>query len=123
VRLLKDSVHCLSSAGQYLYTLTLERLVQLSSAFKMSHVVCSFAMICYELFEGRKPFSEMNATAAARAASLFDRRPPWGKVNRCRDVTTVPPCHVMSSRSNMILQTHLNLQQVLERAMVGSQSM
>lgn len=39
-------------------------------------------MICYELFEGRKPFSEMNATAAARAASLFDRRPPWGKVNR-----------------------------------------
>ena len=44
--------------------------------------VYSFAMICYELFEGRKPFSEMNASAAARAASLFDRRPPWGKLNR-----------------------------------------
>lgn len=44
--------------------------------------VYSFAMICYELFEGRKPFSEMNASAAARAASMFDRRPPWGKMNR-----------------------------------------
>ena len=63
----------------------------------MLHVVCSFAMICYELFEGRKPFSEMNATAAARAASLFDRRPPWGKVNRYGDVMAVLP-HLMSSR-------------------------
>lgn len=42
----------------------------------------SFAMICYELFEGSKPFVQMDAMSAARAASLFDRRPSWGKVNR-----------------------------------------
>ncbi len=42
----------------------------------------SFAMICYELFEGSKPFGQMDAMSAARAASLFDRRPSWGKVNR-----------------------------------------
>ena len=44
--------------------------------------VYSFAMICYELFEGSKPFGQMDAMSAARAASLFDRRPSWGKVNR-----------------------------------------
>ena len=44
--------------------------------------VYSFAMICYELFEGVKPFAQMDAMSAARAASLFDRRPSWGKVNR-----------------------------------------
>ena len=42
----------------------------------------SFAMICYELFEGSKPFGQMDAMSAARAASLFDRRPSWGKLNR-----------------------------------------
>ena len=44
--------------------------------------VYSFAMICYELFEGSKPFVQMDAMSAARAASLFDRRPSWGKLNR-----------------------------------------
>lgn len=44
--------------------------------------VYSFAMICYELFEGRKPFDNMDAMSAARSASLFDRRPSWGKHNR-----------------------------------------
>ena len=39
-------------------------------------------MICYELFEGRKPFDNMDAMSAARSASLFDRRPSWGKHNR-----------------------------------------
>lgn len=54
-------------------------------------------MICYELFEGRKPFSEMNASAAARAASLFDRRPPWGKVNRSVfSIASDRPCLWMS---------------------------
>lgn len=40
-------------------------------------------MICYELFEGRKPFDQMDAMSAARAASLFDRRPSFGKTNKC----------------------------------------
>ena len=45
--------------------------------------VYSFAMICYELFEGRKPFDQMDAMSAARAASLFDRRPSFGRTNKC----------------------------------------
>lgn len=44
--------------------------------------VYSFAMICYELVEGHRPFSGLSASAAARAASEFDRRPPWGRINR-----------------------------------------
>ena len=35
----------------------------------------SFAMICYELFEGHKPFNSMDAMRAAKSASLHDRRP------------------------------------------------
>lgn len=63
-------------------------------------------MICYELFEGRKPFSEMTASAAARAASLFDRRPPWGKANRC-----MPLQHLFrgATRQHMYIKCILRL--------------
>ncbi len=66
-------------------------------------------MICYELFEGRKPFSEMTASAAARAASLFDRRPPWGKANRC-----MPLQHSRCHEAAYVHQMHLTLVNCLQ---------
>lgn len=44
--------------------------------------VYSFAMICYELVEGHRPFAKLSASSAANAASDLDERPPWGRVNK-----------------------------------------
>ncbi len=44
----------------------------------------AFAMIAYELFEGRKPFGNINPIEAARRASMDRVRPDWGKWgNQC----------------------------------------
>ena len=45
--------------------------------------VYAFAMIAYELFEGRKPFGQIHPIEAARRASMDSARPQWGGVNRC----------------------------------------
>jgi len=46
--------------------------------------VYAFAMIAYELFEGRKPFGNINPIEAARRASMDRVRPDWGKWgNQC----------------------------------------
>ena len=44
----------------------------------------AFAMIAYELFEGKKPFGNINPIEAARRASMDRVRPEWGKWgNQC----------------------------------------
>ena len=46
--------------------------------------VYAFAMIAYELFEGKKPFGNINPIEAARRASMDKVRPEWGKWgNQC----------------------------------------
>jgi hypothetical protein len=39
--------------------------------------VYAYAMICYELFSGRKPFGQIHPIEAARRASLDNARPQW----------------------------------------------
>lgn len=51
--------------------------------------VYSFAMICYQLFEGQSPFSGINAISAARQAAMQRSRPafqPLGPGNIVREV-------------------------------------
>lgn len=45
--------------------------------------VYAFAMIAYELFEGRKPFGLVHPIEAARRACMDNIRPKWGPTNRC----------------------------------------
>ncbi|GFR46936.1 hypothetical protein Agub_g8584 [Astrephomene gubernaculifera] len=51
--------------------------------------VYSFAMICFQLFEGMPPYWNMDPIEAARAAALKGLRPQWGVTNRRDQV--VPP--------------------------------
>ncbi|EFJ50688.1 hypothetical protein VOLCADRAFT_88470 [Volvox carteri f. nagariensis] len=51
--------------------------------------VYSFAMICFQLFEGLPPYWNMDPIEAARAAALKGLRPQWGPTNRRDQV--VPP--------------------------------
>ncbi|KAG2500845.1 hypothetical protein HYH03_001606 [Edaphochlamys debaryana] len=44
--------------------------------------VYSFAMICFQLFEGLPPYWNMDPIEAARAAALKGLRPTWGATNR-----------------------------------------
>ncbi|KXZ55947.1 hypothetical protein GPECTOR_2g1498 [Gonium pectorale] len=44
--------------------------------------VYSFAMICFQLFEGLPPYWNMDPIEAARAAALKGLRPQWGPTNR-----------------------------------------
>lgn len=44
--------------------------------------VYAFAMIAYELFEGRKPFGAIHPVEAARRACMDNIRPKWGTTNR-----------------------------------------
>lgn len=44
--------------------------------------VYSFAMICFQLFEGVPPFWNMDPIEAARGAALKNLRPQWGPTNR-----------------------------------------
>lgn len=44
--------------------------------------VYAFAMIAYELFEGRKPFGSIHPVEAARRACMDNIRPKWGTTNR-----------------------------------------
>ena len=44
--------------------------------------VYAFAMIAFELFEGRKPFGYMHPIEAARQASVDKLRPEFGALNR-----------------------------------------
>jgi len=44
--------------------------------------VYAFAMIAYELFEGRKPFGLVHPIEAARRACMDNIRPKWGPTNR-----------------------------------------
>jgi len=48
--------------------------------------VYAFAMIAYELFEGRKPFGNLHPLEAAQRACINHTRPNWGKLNG-----SVPP--------------------------------
>ena len=76
----------------------------LASAFRRSSSACAclvsrpavnlqvdvyaFAMIAYELFEGKKPFGNINPIEAARRASMDRVRPEWGKWgNQCVPIT------------------------------------
>lgn len=47
-----------------------------------SPLACSFAMICFQLFEGVPPFWNMDPIEAARGAALKNLRPQWGPTNR-----------------------------------------
>lgn len=51
--------------------------------------VYSFAMIIYQLFEGRPPFAEMDPVEAARLAAISGRRPQLFKLNENTDVMRV----------------------------------
>lgn len=51
--------------------------------------VYAFAMIAYELFEGRKPFGSIHPVEAARRACMDNIRPKWGTVNRFGKVVPV----------------------------------
>eukprot|EP00198_Chlamydomonas_reinhardtii_P001505 XP_001690841.1 protein kinase [Chlamydomonas reinhardtii] len=44
--------------------------------------VYSFAMICFQLFEGLPPYWNMDPIEAARAAALKGLRPTWGATNK-----------------------------------------
>jgi hypothetical protein len=46
----------------------------------------SFAMICFQLFEGLPPFYNIDPIEAARGAALKGLRPTWGTVNRRNQV-------------------------------------
>ncbi|GIL70021.1 hypothetical protein Vretimale_3301 [Volvox reticuliferus] len=48
--------------------------------------VYSFAMICFQLFEGLPPYWNMDPIEAARAAALKGLRPQWGPTNRREQV-------------------------------------
>ena len=53
----------------------------------------AFAMIAYELFEGKKPFGNINPIEAARRASMDRVRPEWGKWgNQCVHCLCQPAC-------------------------------
>ena len=53
--------------------------------------VYSFAMICYQLFEGVPPFWTLDPVEAARAASMDGKRPTWGTLNKRGEVGYPPP--------------------------------
>ena len=56
--------------------------------------VYAFAMIAYELFEGKKPFGNINPIEAARRASMDRVRPEWGKWNnQCVAHPSKQICH------------------------------
>jgi serine/threonine protein kinase len=42
--------------------------------------VYSFAMICFQLFEGVAPFQTLDPLQAARAAAMENKRPTWDTV-------------------------------------------
>lgn len=56
----------------------------------IKHVLCvqdvyAYAMICYELFSGRKPFGQIHPIEAARRACIDNARPQWthDHINKC----------------------------------------
>ena len=44
--------------------------------------VYAFAMICYELLEGRCPYEDLHPVQAAYFAATEGLRPTWHKTNR-----------------------------------------
>jgi serine/threonine protein kinase len=50
--------------------------------------VYSWAMIAYQLLEGKPPFWMLDPVEAARTAAVDGRRPEWGPVNRRGDVVS-----------------------------------
>jgi len=67
--------------------------------------VYAFAMIAYELFEGRKPFGLVHPIEAARRACMDNIRPKWGPTNRC----TPPTCHPPPRRDTSSTPFHCPL--------------
>eukprot|EP00884_Botryococcus_braunii_P011889 jgi/Botrbrau1/20700/Bobra.0058s0029.1 len=73
------SVDMTGAAGSYRY---MAPEVYLHQPYSSKVDVYAFAMICFELFEGRTPFGRIvDAKVAAEKASRGER-PTWGKVNR-----------------------------------------
>lgn len=52
--------------------------------------VYAYAMICYELFSGRKPFGQIHPIEAARRASMDNARPQWSANHINKFGTRIP---------------------------------